>query len=170
MNFKRIDNYIGRYKISDLVEYVEQLNEAEQQTAKTYLLERLKEVSNHRERDAIAMALGDLQCQDAVEILVELIFREDLKKHRGSLVSALENLDCSKYYQKLVPLMFAEKNFEVRMNMYWVMESMFPELNDEERKWCMDYVEEQMEEYECMLQQVYDVYEGVMGGILDEED
>lgn len=34
----------------------------------------------------------------------------------------------------------------------------------------MDYVEKQMEEYECMLQQVYDIYEEVMGGILDEED
>lgn len=67
MESERIDNYIGRYKIPDLVEYVKQLNEAEQQAAKTYLLKRLKEVSDHNDRDVIAVALGELQCQDAVE-------------------------------------------------------------------------------------------------------
>ena len=34
MKFERIDNYIDGYEISDLVEYVQQLNEAEQQAAK----------------------------------------------------------------------------------------------------------------------------------------
>lgn len=34
MKFKRIDNYIDRYENSDLLEYVQQLNETEQQAAK----------------------------------------------------------------------------------------------------------------------------------------
>jgi len=169
MEIEKINKYIENYEISNLVEYVQQKKESVQAEIEAYLLEQLKTCSDYRRRDVVAVTLGDLQYQAARDILIDLIFKPELKMHRGSLVCALEQFDCSEHYQKLVPLLFTQGNFEVRMNMYGVMESMFPKLDEQGKKWCMDYVEKQMEEYECMLQQVYAVYEDIMGGILEDE-
>ncbi len=169
MVIEKVNDYIENYEISKLVEYVQQKQEPVQEEIKSYLLNQLETCSDHRRRDVLAIALGDLHYQAARDVLIDLIFMPELNMHRGSLVYALERFDCSEHYQKLVPLLFTQGNFEVRMNMYGVMESMFPRLNEQEKKWCMDYVEKQMEEYECMLQQVYAIYEDIMGGILEDE-
>lgn len=115
----------------------------------------------------LAIVLSDLKCQDAVEILMELIFKPELENNRGSLVYALEGLECAKYYKELLPLLF-KGNFEVRMEIHSVMENIFPQLCEQEKKWCMDYVGKQMEEYKCILSQAYDLYENVMGGELSK--
>lgn len=169
MEIEKVNDYIENYKISKLVEYVQQKQEPTQEEIKSYLLKQLKTCLDHQRRDVLAITLGDLQYQAARDVLIDLIFKPELSMHRGSLVYALEHFDCSEHYQKLVPLLFTQGNFEVRMNMYGVMESMFPRLNEQEKKWCMDYVEKRIEEYECMLQQVYTIYEDIMGGVLEDE-
>lgn len=170
MKIEKINEYIENYEISNLEEYVQQQSESVQAKIESYLLEQLKICPDHRRRDVLAVTLGDLQYLPARDVLIDLIFKPELDMHRGSMVYALENFDCSGYYKKLVPLLFTEGNFEVRMNMYGVMESMFPRLKEEEKEWCMDYVEKQMDEYESMLQQVYAVYEDIMGGVFEEEE
>lgn len=143
------------------------LPEAERKEATEYLLSKLKTSSDGSSRNMLAIVLSDLKCQDAVEILMELIFKSELENNRGSLVYALEGLECAKYYKELLPLLF-KGNFEVRMEIYSVMENIFPQLCEQEQKWCIDYVERQLEEYECILSQAYDLYENVIGGELSE--
>lgn len=158
---ENINDFLKEHRIDELVTYVQQLPKAEQKEATEYLLNKLKTSSDGNSRNMLAIVLSDLKCQDAVEILMELIFKPELENNRGSLVYALENLECAKYYQELLPLLF-KGNFEVRMQIHSVMENIFPQLCEEEQKWCMNYVERQLEEYECILSQVYDLYDNVI--------
>lgn len=169
MEIEKINSLIKEFEISDLVEYIQSLSREEKQKATLYLLNQLKITQDHNDRNMLAIALSDLECQEAVETLMQLIFKPGLEKHSGSLVYALGDLECTRYYKELLPLLF-KGNFQVRMNMYGVMEAIFPKLTQEEQQWCIDYIEKQMEEYEAMLQQVYAVYEDVMGGKLETEE
>ena len=166
-NMENINVFLENHRIDELVTYVQHLPKSEQKETTDYLLSKLKTSSDGNSRNMLAIILSDLKCQDAVEILMELISKPELENNRGSLVYALENLECAKYYNELLPLLF-KGNFEVRMQIYSVMQNIFPQLCEQEQKWCIDYVERQLEEYECILSQAYDLYENVIGGELSE--
>lgn len=166
-NMENINIFLENHRIDELVTYVQHLPKSEQKETTDYLLSKLKTSSDGNSRNMLAIILSDLKCQDAVEILMELISKPELENNRGSLVYALENLECAKYYKELLPLLF-KGNFEVRMQIYSVMQNIFPQLCEQEQKWCIDYVERQLEEYECILSQAYDLYENVIGGELSE--
>ena len=106
MEIEKINSLIKEFEISDLVEYIQSLSREEKQKATLYLLNQLKITQDHNDRNMLAIALSDLECQEAVETLMQLIFKPGLEKHSGSLVYALGDLECTRYYKELLPLLF----------------------------------------------------------------
>lgn len=76
-----------------------------------YLLQTLRSTEDADIRNAIALALSDLQAHEAVAALLEIIKNPKHKGFTGTLLYALQNLDCKDYFLDFIHIL-GEGTFE----------------------------------------------------------
>lgn len=108
------------------------------------LIEELKITNNISHRNTIAIVLGDLKCNDAIEPIIELINNPNYRNCRGSLVYALEELDCEDRLRELINLLL-EGNWEVKCNMYTLLEKKINKMNDSDKMECLKQIKKRIE-------------------------
>lgn len=131
------------------------------------LLSEIKSTNNGNERNTIAYLLGEIKCQKAAEVLIELIFEEKLKNNRGTLIFALNELECKPYIYQLLPLLY-EGNYEVVMNTHMLLQKHISEIDIAEQKRCADFIRDKIGDFENILDTLYDVYENIFNQKLDD--
>ena len=99
------------------------------------LLELLRTTDNPVIRNAVALALSDLNEPQAFQVLVGLLRDERTKKSRGTLLYALGAYDCSGILPLLVGLVI-DGNFEVSREAMSLIQGIETELEDLEWSAC----------------------------------
>lgn len=167
MDIVQVKQLIINNKIEKAIELTNNFSLDERNSIFDYLTKEIVSISDGNERNMIAYFLGEIKCQKAADVLVELIFNKELKDNRGTLISALDKLECKAYIYQLLPLLY-EGNYEVVMNTYMLLQGHISEIDPLEHKKCVDFVAEKMNHYENILSTIYDVYENILGQKLDD--
>lgn len=98
-------------------------------TAIPILLNILESTENHNIRNAIALALGDLQEQQAVQILIKKILDSKNRDYNGTLIYALKSLNIESVFTDLVNFM-RESNYESSLMILQILDSGNQSIND----------------------------------------
>jgi HEAT repeat protein len=86
-------------------------------------LARLETLTDHAQRNALALALGEARIPGLPEVLTRLIQRPDLRAHRGALVHVLGFYDCSPYLPLLVELI-VDGNWECAHEAFEIIDTL----------------------------------------------
>lgn len=167
MDKVRVRQLIIHNEIEKAIELTNNLSSDELNSTIEYLLRELLETSDGNDRNMIAYFLGEIKCQKAADVLVTLIFNEELKNNRGTLISALGKLESKPYVYRLLPLLY-EGNYEVVMNTYMLLQDHVPEIDSLEHNKCVEFISKKIEYYEDILSTLYDVYENIFGQELED--
>lgn len=87
-NWKSIEKMIKNNEIDGVVELCNKMNTHEAKNVKERLIQELRYTHEVGDRNTIAIILGDLKCDKAVDVLFELILDPQNKNCRGSLIYA----------------------------------------------------------------------------------
>ena len=112
-----IKKAIENNEIDHVVEICNEMSGTEKNIVEDKLIQELRCTDEVCYRNTIAIILGDLGCDKAIDVLIELILDPRNKNCRGTFIYALEGLNCE---HKLVQLMhiLTDGNYEVKWNMY----------------------------------------------------
>lgn len=124
MNIKTIDGYISDNKIDELENYFRALSDSEQKALIDLLICKLadyKMPQDSNKRNAVAIFLSEMKCDEAVPKIIEIIRNEKGSKYIGTLVYALQDLECAEYLEQIFDLIYIG-NYEVRRNMFTLLE------------------------------------------------
>lgn len=91
---------INENQIDRVVEFCNQVEESEFVYYKNELIREIKYTKDKRNRNTIAIVLGDLKCNEAITTIVDLINMPQNKNCIGTLIYALQELDCEKEIKK----------------------------------------------------------------------
>ena len=161
LDIEKLKIWIYKNEIDKIVEYAQNLPQCNYNNFIEYLIKELECTQSGDCRNTIAYTIGVLKCNDAIPILVKLIFTPDLKNNRGSLIYALEDLDCGKWLEQLVPLLY-EGNYEVRLNVYNLLQNKKREMPPEDIKKSIELLKKKIEEYEDVLDLLCDVHDNIL--------
>lgn len=162
MDVVRVKQLIINNEIEKAIELTRNFSLDDLDLLINYLLKEVLNTRDGNERNMIAYFLGEIKCQKAADVLVELIFNQELKDNRGILISALGKLKSKSYVYQLLPLLY-EGNYEVVMNTYTLLQHYVPEMDPLEHKKCVDFISKKIDHYEDVLSTLYDVYENIFG-------
>ncbi len=166
---EKVRKLIRENCIDEVIEFLKELEESEYDKVIIELIDDLQNTNESDIRNTVAIVLCELSCNDAVVPLVNLISDPRYKNNRGTLVYALEKLDSSKFIVDLFPLLY-EGNFEVRMNLYTLVEEKIKEMAQEDVDKCIDILNHQIDEAEISLKMLYDAAEEIFGLHYDEDN
>ncbi len=111
------------------------------------LIDFLQKTDNSDFRNTIAIALADLQYQDAVPVLVKLIHKYHNTDNYASLIYALSLLNCEQYICELVYLIY-HGNFEARHNMYNIIADNIEKMSLQNRNMMIQEINRYIEDCE----------------------
>ena len=118
-----IRNSIEDNAIDSIVEMCKRMEPWKLQQVKT-------DVKNHR--NTIAIVLSDLQCDEAIDVLVDLINDPQNRNCRGTFIYALQELNCEKVINSIMHVLF-ESNLEVKCNMYELLLKKYNSMSENEK-------------------------------------
>ena len=124
MDISIVEKYINDRMIEDLVLYCKSLSSNDFSVLIELLINKLtsyKIPQERGERDTVALALGDLQCNEAVPQIIEILKKESESDYIGTLIYVLQNLECAEYLEQIFHLLYLG-NYEVRRNMFTLLE------------------------------------------------
>lgn len=90
----------------------------------------------------IAMGFADLKVNQSVQLLMDYIKNPNFKDKRGTFIYALQDLDCKNYFLDFAE-MICTGNFEVYDHSYLVLESIVPEVDDNQKFEAIQILEKQ---------------------------
>ena len=93
------------------------------------LLEVLQNTDVHALRNAVAIALADLQAPEALSAIATAIRSEATAGHRGTLIHALGHFDCSGEFQLLVDTV-ANDTWEARHEAFRILNTLSLDLDE----------------------------------------
>ena len=137
------------------------MTEQEANAVKEKLIQELRCTDEVCYRNTIAIILGDLGCDEAIDVLVELILDPRNKNCRGTLIYALEGLNCE---HKLIQLMriLADGNYEVKWSMYALLSQKRELMSETDKLSCINILREEMQRLEetlgCMEDILYNIF------------
>lgn len=147
VEWKYILNLINNNKIEEIVKLCKELKENEYNNIKNNLINEIKSTKNPKHRNTISIVLGDLGCNEAVPTLISLINLPQNWKCNATLIYALEELDCQKEITELIHILF-DGNFEAKWNMYTLIKEKKDSLSENDRKKCVELIEEEIDKLE----------------------
>lgn len=124
MDEKTIKKLINDNETQELVLYCKSLPPDEYARVARLLTEKLSACSIPEEsgkRNKLALALGELEYNEAVPHIVELLKKDSGSMYIGTLVYALQSLECADFLEDIFHLLYAG-NYEVRRNMFALLE------------------------------------------------
>lgn len=121
MNLDYLEEKINKNEIHEAICIIQQIAERKLEKAVPFLIEQLEITDNNLLRNAIALALSDMKCEEAVEPIIRMLKHPKTKGFRGSLLSALEPFDYLNHLDTLVDFM-CKGNFEVSRKSFLLIE------------------------------------------------
>lgn len=155
-NWNHIMNLINENQIDRVVELCSQMKESEFVYYKNELIREMKYTKDKRNRNTIAIVLGDLKCNEAITTIVDLINMPQNKNCIGTLIYALQELDCEKEIKKIIHVLF-DGNLESKCNMYNLLLDKVDSMSKEDRAECLSILERE----ECKLEEELDFIEEI---------
>ena len=130
-------NLVGSTDPQQVIGATQELALRHEMTSTTRLIEILRSSSDVNIRNAVALALSDLQAPEAFNVLVDLLKDDLTRTSRGTLLYALGSYDCSPILTLLVELVI-EGNFEVSRQSLSLISGIEAEVNEQEWNICID--------------------------------
>lgn len=154
-DWNRMMDLVNENQIDKMIQLFHEMDREEYQYVRDKLLEELGHTKNKKHRNTIAIVLGDLGCNEAVPIMVDLINMSENKNGIGTLLYALQSLDCEGKIKDILPIL-SDGNFEVKYNMYQLFLEKAGNMSREEQLECLDIIEkyELREELEEFMEEV----------------
>lgn len=156
--WQNTNELIKSNKIKELVQLGKELKEMDYQDWIQYLLRELFETRDDKTRNMIAQVMGELQCEEAVEILFYFLEDPSLRKDRQIFLYSLLNLKAESALPELISLLY-EGNSEIQEVLYSVLEKKKTEISEKQKQKCSVWIEEKRKEFEknlILLQQIQD--------------
>ena len=157
MDIKIVEKFIDDNMVDDLVLYSKSLSLDGYMVLIEYLINKLMSYSIPNEinkRNSVALALGDLKCNEAVPKIIELLKKDGESLYVGTLVYVLKNLDCVYYLEQIFHLLHAG-NYEVRRTMFTLLKENIEKTPLEIRNKMQQALKKAIEEYKDKLSGLY---------------
>lgn len=157
-----IKKAIENNEIDHVVEICNEMSGTEKNIVEDKLIQELRCTDEVCYRNTIVIILGDLGCDKAIDVLIELILDPRNKNCRGTFIYALEGLKCE---HKLVQLMhiLIDGNYEVKWNMYALLSEKIGVMSETDKRCCIDILKEEIDKLEetvgCMEDILYNIIE-----------
>lgn len=157
-----IRSLIDKNAIDSIVEICRQMEIEELQRVKKDFIQELCNTDEIKHRNTIAMVLSDLQCDEAVDVLVDLINDPENKNCRGTFIYALQELNSEKVIKDLLHILFAG-NLEVKCNMYNLLLKKFSNMSEDEKSECIDIIAREKKRIEEEWELLEDIEINIFG-------
>ncbi len=157
-----IRNLIDSNAIDSIVEICKQMKIDELQRVKKDLIQELRDTDEKKNRNTIAIVLSDLQCNEALDVLVDLINNPKYRNCRGTLIYALQELNSEKVIKNIIHVLF-DGNLEVKCNMYDLLLEKFSSMSEDEKLECIDIIAKEKERIEEEWELLEDVENNIFG-------
>ncbi|MDE6904964.1 MAG: HEAT repeat domain-containing protein [Lachnospiraceae bacterium] len=157
-----IRSLIENNAIDSIVEMCKHMEPWKLQQIKKDLIQELHDTNVKNHRNTIAIVLSDLQCDEAIDVLVDLINDPQNRNSRGTFIYALQELNCEKAIKKILHVLF-DGNLEVKCNMYELLLKKFNSMSENEKLECIDIVVREKERLEEELELLEDVENKIFG-------
>ena len=132
MDLRKINILITENKIDDITNLALSLPKKDYDLLIEEFIQILETTTENGCRNTIAIVLGDLHCNKAIDSLFRLINDPKLVNCRGTLVYALENLNVADRLDSFIELLISG-NYEVKCNSYTLFESQIANMTEEEK-------------------------------------
>jgi len=109
------------------------------QRVKKDLIRELRNTDVKTHKNTIAVVLSDLQCDEAIDTLVDLINDPQNRNCRGTFIYALQGLNCGKVIKNLIHVLF-DGNLEVKYNMYELLSEKISTMSEDDKLECMNII------------------------------
>lgn len=123
-----------------------------------WLVEEMKATDDCCIRNTIAIILGDLRYNGAVDALIQLIQNPQNANSRGTLIYALKELKCEKNLTDLIDILL-NGNFETKWNMHDLILKKRKLLSKKDRKKYKKEIKKKIKALEIELGLYYDLKE-----------
>lgn len=157
-----IRSLIDNNAIDSIVEICRQMEIEELQRVKKDFIQELCNTDEIKHRNTIAMVLSDLQCDEAVDVLVDLINDPENKNCRGTFIYALQELNSEKVIKDLLHILF-DGNLEVKCNMYDLFLKKFSSMSEDEKSECIDIIAREKKRIEEEWELLEDIEINIFG-------
>lgn len=143
MLLRELDELISRNDIDGAKKIINHFGAQRDTSTVPELIRHLLDTNNNILRNAIAMALSDIGCTEAVDPLIKLLNDPKTKSARGTLLYALESFDCSFHAEMIVDLL-SDDSFEVSRQSFMLLQSMTADLSEEMKGKCIQKIQYKM--------------------------
>ena len=143
-----------------IVQMCKKLDIKEYEDTMSELINEMKNTNHVSHRNTIAIVLMDLKYNPAIEEMITLIENSKNSNCIGTLVYALQNLDCEKSIVRIFDLIL-KGNYEVRCNMYNLLECKIDKMDEADRKKCFEILQEEKAKTKETLELIEDIEENI---------
>jgi HEAT repeat protein len=133
MNLNELETNILNNNIDISKKMIREIGEKKIKEASSFLLKYLKLTDNNVLRNCIAIALADIECEDAVKLIVSLLHDPKTSESRGTLLYALSNFNYLNYIDDIIELLFSN-NFEVSRESFMLIEKIKDDISKDKIK------------------------------------
>ncbi|VYU44288.1 Uncharacterised protein [Eubacterium limosum] len=160
MEIGKLSIWINENRIEDIQKYALTLSGIEYESFIDELLHRLVTTSDNGSRNTIAIVLGDLHCDRAIEPLIELINNPNMSHCRGTFIYALENLNIADRLDDFIELLVTG-NYEVKCMVYTLFEKQVSSMTESKKSMYIDMLKKRISETQESLELMYELCSNV---------
>lgn len=155
-----LSTWINENRIEDIQKHALTLSEKDYEFFIDELLHRLMTTPDNGCRNTIAIVLGDLHCDRAIEPLIELINNPNMKHCRGTFIYALENLNIADRLDDFIELLVVG-NYEVKCMAFNLFEKQINNMSESKKSMYIDMLKERISETQESLELMYELCSNV---------
>lgn len=160
INWNYVKTLIENNEIDKIVEICKRMKVGELKFIKSKLIEEIQSTNDKNYRNTIAIVLGDLKCNEAVEVFVDLINNPQNKNCRGTLIYVLQELNCESVIKNIIHVLF-DGNLEVECNMYNLLLEKVGYMSKKDRLECAKLLKEEKRKLEEKMELLEDVEQNI---------
>lgn len=158
MDIKNLEKIIQEGKINEAIDIIDDIGRKKLNEATPFLIKELEKTDNHILRDAIALALSDIGCEEAVKVIISLLSNSKTKGHRGTLLAALEPFNYLPYINILADFLY-EDSFEVSRQSLILIEEVIKDIPKEIKEKYISDINDKLDKLEEKIDFLTDALE-----------
>ena len=160
ISWNYVKTLIENNEIDKIVRICKRMKVRELQFIKSKLIEEIQSTNDKKHRNTIAIVLGDLKCNEAIEVFVDLINNPQNKNCRGTLIYALQELNCESVIKNIINVLF-DGNLEVKCNMYNLLLEKVEYMSKKDRLECVKLLKEEKRNLEEKIELLEDIEQNI---------
>lgn len=141
-NWEYMKKMVENNEISRVVEMCNEMGGSEEEVVQEKLIQELRYTNEVCYRNTIAIILGDLKCNKAIDVLIELILDPQNENCRGTLIYALQALNCEHKLNRLMSIL-VDGNYEVKWNMYALLSEKRESMSEADKLNCINILKKE---------------------------